>query len=126
MKDIVTYCGSVPELVKELKALSAAKIPFVNRDENGKLSFSGGQGHSVYKDGRSLYIARVNNQQLSFIESLKSIDIVAYDRGGDTFDFLPDGEAKYNSVYSTEPYEITDEDGGSITITPPKKFATFL
>lgn len=34
----------------------------------------------------------------------------------------PDATAKYDSVYSREPYEVDDGEGGTMTITPPDKF----
>lgn len=124
-KDVITYVPDVLAFRTELQQYSGRD--FVHFDKiSEKMVLSCGQSPRVlYLENKSLAICRVSPQQYDFLNSLTTLEIIGEDTGLEQFHFFPGGDSKYNSVYSTEPYDIKLQDGSIIQVQPPYKFASF-
>ena len=78
-----------------------------------------------------LVYTRMNEEQVAQWRGTPGVDVLAEHEyvGKGTGDLVyqllfddPEATAKYDSVYSREPYEVDDGEGGSTTVTPPQRF----
>lgn len=70
---------------------------------------------ALIKDSQCIFLARViDNHEIP--ENI----IIGHDDGSEEYKFDPYGKEKYESMYSTEPFEV---DG--ILVTPPIKIGVF-
>ena len=117
MKDLVTYCPDLNALRKDL--IDSAQV-----DEEGNPVLNVIKTPVQYsKDGlKSLSLVRClttegeRDLQFNHLEILGTYDEVFKDL---------EKMAKYESVYSTKPYDVEDDQGNTQTVTPPKKFVVF-
>lgn len=131
--DIVTF---VPNLNVFRQALSEGESPFVKVNEEDKVELLIPHTPIVYNGNKTLTLLRCNPAQLAFIESFPSIDIIAVYKGGEDYEFVKEGlpffksdvsaRGRYAEVYSTEPYNEPNDEGGLTLITPPKMIGKFL
>lgn len=115
MKDVITYCADKGSLIAELRSVYKTAD-----DEPVTLDVI--KTPVIYKDGHSLSLVRVLTDEDQQKLNLNNLEILG------TYDEVFSDPAKmalYESVYSTQPYEVEDEDGTKQTITPPKKFGVF-
>ena len=117
MKDLITYCPDLNALRKDL--IDSAQV-----DEGGNPVLNVIKTPVQYSTDKmkSLSLVRCLTTegegalQFNHLEILGTYDEVFKD---------PEKMAKYESVYSTKPYEVEDDQGNKQMITPPKKFGVF-
>lgn len=83
-------------------------------------------------NGNSLLVyARLREHQVAQWRNTPGVEVLAEHEyvGKGTGDLVyqllfdsPEATAKYDAVYSREPYEVDDGEGGLTTVTPPAKF----
>ena len=120
MKDVITYCADLDALRKELTSLNRTTEAVEGETPTPVLNVM--KTPVMEKDGHSLSLVRIMNAEDEEALHLNSIEVLG------TYDEVfadPEKMAKYESVYSTQPYEVADEDGKKHNVEPPKKFGVF-
>lgn len=119
MIDLITYCLDPTELIIEV----SSKFPERITEENGYNVCKTPVQYSVPPSTATLALVRcIAEQEEADLRSLVSLEVLG------TYDEVfadPVKLAKYDSVYSREPYTYTDELGTEQTVTPPQYFGVF-
>lgn len=135
MQDVILF---VPDFTTLVGYLDANHPEMLERDEEGNLTqppvvtgFARTPA-TIGPDGNSLMVyARLREAEITSWEDMPHVEVLARvpftgkGTGQAVYDTVfndPDLAAKYDSVYSREPYEVDDGEGGTITVTPPPMF----
>lgn len=80
----------------------------------------------VIRGNEALTLARFESE--SDADQLTGVEIIGEcidGEAGKEYSFREGGQAKYEKVYNTEPYEVEDGNGGADMVTPPYMMGIF-
>ena len=133
LTDAILY---VPDFLSVVQYMNEHYPECLERDENGDISMppviTGFARTPAVVNGNSLLVyARLRDHQVEQWRGTPGVEVLAEHEyvGKGTGDLVyqllfndPEATAKYDSVYSREPYEEDDGEGGTTTVTPPERF----
>lgn len=77
----------------------------------------------VKKDGKAVAITRLNKKEYDWLTGLAGITELGVGtpliKEPEDVKWSESGQAEYNKIHSTIPYEVDDGEGGTTAITPP-------
>lgn len=124
--DLITYCPDTQALMAEVAQVAPDRII---KDENGNpVAISINKTPTVRNGNETLAVVRVDDNELSLIQQLQSLQILAQvPMGGDLLAAMTAANrAIYDRVYPRTPVDIKDEQGNVIgQYQPPELIGAF-